>query len=835
MNEIPRILFAAPKSGSGKTLITCGVIELLKRRGKKVVSFKCGPDYIDPMFHRRVLGISSGNLDTYFTDEELTRHLFQKKAADADIAVMEGVMGYYDGLGGQSEKASTYEVAKVTKTPVILVVDGKGASVSLAPVIKGIMDYKPDSGICGILLNRVSAGYYERIKEVIENACGIPVIGYLQEMKDLIVPSRHLGLIAPEEMKAFQEWISAVADALEQSVDLEQLMEIACHAESLKVEREWNDSNLETELKDMPVETEPGRKENPMVLPHLSSPVRLAVARDEAFSFYYSENLELLQEMGAELVEFSPVHDACLPENVDGLLLGGGYPENFAKELEANHSMRESIKQACAGNIPCLAECGGFLYLQQELEGSDGKNYQMAGVLPGKGFRTKRLCRFGYMQGKSRQAGAVGEQGTVLKGHEFHYWDCTDNGEGFTAGKPVVKSDDNTGSIVETDINRSYPCMVYTNTMLAGFPHFYYYSNPEVVYQFLLQCQSYRVGRQAKAHWDSIAKPIDSLGLLEDYVVKLCRIAGSAAPCDISKRALITLCADHGVVAEGVTQTGQEVTRIVSENFAKGCSTVNIMARSAEVDVYTVDVGMNTPNYPDRDLKMGVVVDRKIAKGSNNLAVEPAMSREQCLQAIETGKSLVKELKDKGYRILATGEMGIGNTTPTSALASVFLNRSAEEVTGRGAGLSDDGIQRKCQVVKQAVERVRKKGLTDACDILAEVGGYEIAAMTGVFLGGMEYKIPVVIDGAISTVAALTAVKIDSRVVDYLLASHVSEEPVGTLALQTMGLEAVIHGHMCLGEGTGAMALFPILDMAMDVYKTMGSFTDYTIEPYQRF
>lgn len=811
MSKAPRILFAAPKSGSGKTMITCGVIELWKRQNKRIASFKCGPDYIDPMFHRRVLGISSGNLDTYFTDDALTRKLLMDRAGTADVTVIEGVMGYYDGLGGQSEQASTYEVARVTKTPVILVVDAKGASVSLAAVIRGLVDYKPDSGICGIILNRVSAGYYDRIKEVIESACGIPVIGFVPELKNLEVPSRHLGLIAPEEMTAFRDWITAIADAMEKTVDMDRLFKIADCAQELDV-------------------VENGE------IPHLSGKVRLAVARDEAFSFYYSENMELLQSMGAELVEFSPVHDNGLPDNIDGLILGGGYPENFAQKLEQNVSMREAVKKACEKKLPCLAECGGFLYLQQELEGSDGKTYKMAGALPGKGFRTERLCRFGYMQGTSRRAGVMGAQGMVLKGHEFHYWDCTENGAGFLAGKPAPymegKDSQRDSSVAVT---KPYDCMVYTNTMLAGFPHFYYYSNPQAVYRFLLQCQSFQTGRQAKAHWDSIAKPIDSLGMLEDYVVKICRIAGSAAPCDISKRALITLCADHGVVAEGVTQTGQEVTKIVSENFARGCSTVNIMADLAGVDVYTVDVGMNTPNYPEKELKMGAVIDRKVAKGSNNLAVEPAMSVEQCRQAIDTGKRLVKELKDRGYRIIATGEMGIGNTTPTSALAAVFLNQSAENVTGRGAGLSEDGMGKKCRVVMQAVNRVREKGLTDAVEILAETGGYEIAAMTGAFLGGMEYHIPVVIDGAISTVAALTAVKIDSRVRDYLLASHVSEEPVGRLALDAMGLEAVLHGRMCLGEGTGAMALFPVLDMAMEVYKRMGSFTDYAIDPYERF
>lgn len=794
-NKMPRLLFAAPKSGSGKTMITCGMIEVLKRRNLRTASLKCGPDYIDPMFHRQVLGIPSGNLDTFFTDENVTRYLLWDKAKDADITVIEGVMGYYDGLGGQSEQASTYEVARVTDTPVILILDGKGASVSLAAMIKGIIEYREDSHICGVLLNRISAGYYDRIREVIERECKVPVFGYLPELKNLTVPSRHLGLVAPEEMEAFQLWITQIADAIEKTVDVEAILTAAGEAPICKGE----------ELK----------------LPKLSGRVRLAVARDEAFSFYYTENLELLQKMGADLVEFSPLHDKELPEGIDGLLLGGGYPERYVRELESAESMRESIRRACEKGLPCLAECGGFLYLQQRLEGMDGKPGKMAGVLQGNGFRTKKLCRFGYIEAESRKPGVTGEAGQRVKGHEFHYWDCTENGADFLASKPLG--------------GKSYSCMVHTPALLAGFPHFYYYSNPDMIYRFLLSCQSYQAGRLAKAHWDSIAKPIDSLGLLEDLTVRLCRIAGSEEPYPVEKRALIALCGDHGVVEEGVTQTGSEVTKIVSENFAKGCSTVNYMAGSAGVDVFTVDMGMDTEPYPEKKLIQGAVIDRKIARGTKNLAKEAAMTVEECKRALLVGSDLVKELKEMGYRILATGEMGIGNTTPTSALAAVFLQMEPEKVTGKGAGLSEEGLCKKCQAVKAAVERIHKKGLTDPVEILAEAGGFEIAGMAGVFLGGVKYRIPIVIDGAISSVAALTAMKIDPRVADYAIASHQSQEVTGKLALEALGAEAILHGRMCLGEGTGAMALFPLLDMAMAVYRNMGTFDEYQIEAYKRF
>lgn len=794
-DPMSRILFAAPKSGSGKTMITCGMIELCKRRNLKTASFKCGPDYIDPMFHRRVLSVPSGNLDTFFTGEETTRYLLSEKAKNADITILEGVMGYYDGLAGASERASTYEVARVTKTPVILVVDGRGASVSLAAVIKGMLDYREDSGIAGIILNRVSGGYYDRLRDLIGKECNVPVLGYLPDLPKLSVPSRHLGLIRPEEIDDFTCWIKGVADAMEETVDVESLLSIAGRAK--------------------PVEgKEPKLKK-------LDKKVRLAAARDEAFTFCYTENLDLLEKMGAEIIPFSPLHDKSLPPDVDGLLLFGGYPENYGKELSQNEAMRKAVRGACLCGMPVLAECGGFLYLQKEMQCADNKTYEMAGVLDGRGFRTEKLCRFGYLEAETKGSGVFGDAGGRIKGHEFHYYDCTENGSGFTAEKPLS--------------HKSYDCMVYKKTMAAGFPHFYYYSNPDMIYEFLTSCAGYRAGRLSRQHLDSIAKPIDSLGLLEDMVCRLCKIGGSEAPYDLSKKALLILCADHGVVKEGVTQTGSEVTRIVSENFAKGCSTVNYMAKSAGVHVYTIDAGMDTPFYPEKKLRMNAVVDRKIRRGSGNIAREPAMTCEQCLKALRTGIDLVKEMKDMGYTILATGEMGIGNTTPSSALASVFLDLPAEAVTGRGAGLSREGIRKKCKVVAAAVRRVREKGLTDPVEILAEAGGLEIAVMTGIFLGGIKWRMPVVIDGAISSIAALTANKIDQRAVDFMLASHESGELTGRLALNALHLKAPIHAEMCLGEGTGAVTLFPLLAMAMEVYRNMGTFQEYKIEAYTRF
>lgn len=795
MKKQARILLAAPKSGSGKTLFTCGLLALCKKNQIQVAAMKCGPDYIDPMFHRKVLQVPSGNLDSYFTDEDTLRRILTDKMEQSELTVIEGVMGFYDGLSGISEKASTYDVARITKTPVLLVVDGKGASVSLAALIRGIRDYRADSHIAGVLLNRVSPVYYERIKAVIEKECELPVLGYLPDLPAFTVPSRHLGLLSPEELAGFDTWITEVRDALEKTVDFEGILAVAETAPELQAGESGS-------------------------LPVLSTKVRIALAQDEAFSFFYEENRKLLETMGAEVCPFSPIHDQKLPAETDGMILPGGYPELYAEALSENHSMRSEIRKACAGNMPVLAECGGFLYLQKNLT-YEGKTFEMAGVLDGDGLQTKKSVRFGYLNAVAEKPGLLGEKGASIRGHEFHYFDCSDNGDGFRAEKPLS--------------DRTYPCMVYTAHMAAGFPHFYYESNPEMLYSFLRACESYRAGRLAKKHLDSIAKPIDSLGLLEDMVVKLCRIGRSEKPYPLQKKALLVLCADHGVVEEGVTQTDSSVTRVVAENFAKGNSTVNYMAEAAGVDVYPVDAGMKGERYPGRTLRRDAIADRKIAEGTGNLVKEAAMTGEQCRKALEEGKALVRELKEQGYTILAVGEMGIGNTTPTSVLAGLYLDKEAEEVTGKGAGLSGEGYERKCRAVKKALARIREKNITDPQELLAEGGGFEIAMMAGVFLGAVQEEMPVVLDGAISCVAALAAYRIDCRVTDYLLPSHRSGEETGALALSALRLQAPIQAGMRLGEGTGALALFPLLSMVMEVYEKMGTFTDYKIRSYERF
>ena len=370
--KVPRILLGAAASGSGKTLITCGLLQALKNRKLQVTSFKCGPDYIDPMFHSRVIGTKSRNLDSFFADEDTVRYLLEKNARDCEISVIEGVMGYYDGLAGISPKASAYDVAKITKTPAVLIVNAKGMSLSAAAFIKGFVEYQEDSQIRGVILNQVSSMMYPRLKQIIEEELSIKVYGYVPVVKDCVLESRHLGLVMPEEIVDLQQKLMELAEILEKSVDIDGLLELAEHAEELPVQ-------------ESPVAYHTGRK------------IRIALAKDEAFCFFYQDNLELLEEMGAELVPFSPIHDKKLPEHIDGMLFHGGYPELYAKKLSENKEMLAAVCAAVQTGIPYMAECGGFMYLHQEMEDMEGHSWPMAGVIHGKSWRTPRLTRFGYI------------------------------------------------------------------------------------------------------------------------------------------------------------------------------------------------------------------------------------------------------------------------------------------------------------------------------------------------------------------------------------------------------------------------------------------------------
>lgn len=324
--------------------------------------------------------------------------------------------------------------------------------------------------------------------------------------------------------------------------------------------------------------------------------------------------------------------------------------------------------------------------------------------------------------------------------------------------------------------------------------------------------------------WDGVGKPLGSLGTLEDIVTRMAGIFGTP-DFDISRKAVAIMCADNGVVAEGVTQTGQEVTAVVAANMARRQSSVCKMARVAGAEIYPVDIGManavDLPGIAQRCIRRG---------GTRNFVQEPAMTRQEAEQAILVGVETVKTLSDKGVRLIATGEMGIGNTTTSAAVLSVLLGRSPTEMTGRGAGLSDAGLERKIRAIETAIGR-HHPDPADALDVLSKVGGYDLAGLCGVFLGGGVYRVPVLIDGLISAAAALCAATLCPVARDYMLASHLSGEPAGWPVLNALGVQPILQAGMRLGEGTGAVAVMPILDMAMAVYNG-DTFGDLQIEAY---
>ncbi len=449
--SIPRLLITAPASGGGKTTVTLGLLQALLERGLRPASFKCGPDYIDPLFHREVVGVDGYNLDLFFSPPSVVRGLLARGSAGADIAVLEGVMGYYDGIGDNSD-ASSWAVAAATGTPAVMVVNARGASLSLAALLNGFRDFRSGSMLAGVILNRCSQHYHDKIAPVLERETGLRVFGCLPDNPAFDLPSRHLGLVTPDDVAELRHKLASLGTTLAETVDLEGLLALAASA--------------------LPI-----REELCPLPPVFPEPVRIAVARDRAFCFYYRENLELLEELGAELVFFSPLRDATLPDALGGLYLGGGYPELFAAELAANAGMRESIAAAVRRGMPTIAECGGFLYLQEKLTDKDGRTHAMAGALPGQSRHAGGLRRFGYVKLTQRVDTLLGPKGTAIKGHEFHYWDSSECGSSCVAEKPA---------------GGGWGCVQATGTCFAGFPHLYFRSNPDCAAAFVRASGAWR-------------------------------------------------------------------------------------------------------------------------------------------------------------------------------------------------------------------------------------------------------------------------------------------------------------------------------------------------------
>ena len=430
-----RVDISGTKSGCGKTTVTCAILSAIKKRDINVSAFKCGPDYIDTMFHRKVLGVQSHNLDSFFCNKDTLLYLLDEYSGD--ISVIEGVMGFYDGDTG-----SAYSVSQLTETQTIIVIDCKGMSNSIGAVMNGYLNYRPNH-IAGFIFNRLP----EKMIPLVKRLCselGTNYYGCLPKTS-IILESRHLGLVTAGEIADIQEKIQQLGLLAEKYIFIDKILDIQ------------NTALPEYRM--------------PTIRKYEKSPI-IAVANDKAFCFIYQENIQLLEKMGCRIQYFSPIEDKSVPD-CDGLILYGGYPELYAEQLSANDSMLASIKQRIQQGTPTIAECGGFMYLHDSLTDNNGISYRMAGVISGNVFPTDKLQRFGYITLKSEKESMLSKSGENIRAHEFHYWDSTNSGEDYTAEK--------------TD-GRTWKCCHSSDCFYAGFPHLYFYTDIKIAERFVEEC-----------------------------------------------------------------------------------------------------------------------------------------------------------------------------------------------------------------------------------------------------------------------------------------------------------------------------------------------------------
>lgn len=449
-SEIKRIMIAGTGSGCGKTTVTCGILKALVRNNHKVASFKCGPDYIDPMFHSKIIGTKSRNLDPFLCGDNTTKYLFARTGAEADFSIVEGVMGLYDGLGPKTTKYSSCDLSLSTDTPTVLVVNPEGTYISVAAIVNGYLNFAPNN-IKGIILNGTSEMMYNIYKDIIEDLCKVKVYGFLPKIPEAEICSRHLGLVTAEEIEDLELRLNLLADAVDKYIDIDGLLKLGQEAPPL----EYEDINIEKQ-----------------------GTCTIAVAKDNAFCFYYEDSLKLLEEMGAELKYFSPLKGEALPKNIQGLYLGGGYPELYAKELSENKSILQAVKTAIESGLPTIAECGGFMYIQKSIKDKEGNEFEMANVIDSTSYLTNKLSRFGYTTLTALNNNLLFEKGEQVNAHEFHYSDSDLCGEDFLAVKPITK--------------RKWHCIHGSSTMIAGYPHIHLWGNLKGAERFIKGCLQYR-------------------------------------------------------------------------------------------------------------------------------------------------------------------------------------------------------------------------------------------------------------------------------------------------------------------------------------------------------
>ncbi len=451
------IVIGGTHSGCGKTTITMGIIRALKRRGLDVQPWKAGPDYIDPGFHSKAAQRVCRNLDTMILSNSVVREIYQRQKCD--ISLIEGVMGLFDGAGGLDERGSAAHLSKLLGLPVIVVIDARAMARSGGAVALGYAEFDKDVDVAGFILNRVgSARHYKMVKEAIEERTGLPVLGRVPRDERIILPERHLGLVPVWEKDDFNETLETLADLIEETIDVDSLMEISGRSKEIPFAKTgiFSDSTK------------------------LEKRVRIALARDAAFHFYYEENLDLLRHYGAEIVPFSPLHDRALPKNISAVYIGGGYPELHKERLSENRSLIDDIRSRCEEGMPLYGECGGFMYLTEGIVGEDGSLFKMLSLLPGRAVMGKKMRSLGYCESVFNNDNILGSRGCRAKGHVFHWAGLEGIPEEREQALTVTKGDEH---IEEGFTN---------NNVLGSWVHLHFASNPEIASNFVTMAEKMR-------------------------------------------------------------------------------------------------------------------------------------------------------------------------------------------------------------------------------------------------------------------------------------------------------------------------------------------------------
>lgn len=442
-------MITAPSSNSGKTTVTIALLKAFLNDGKKVTAYKTGPDYIDPMFHREVIKIPSRNLDQFMMGDKACKYLLCKNSQGVDISILEGVMGYYDGIA-TGTSGSTYELAKLLNCPVVMVVNCGGMSLSICAIIEGFKNFRINSNIKGVILNNVTKHMYEYYKKIIEANTDVKVYGYMPYIKECSLKSRHLGLITPQETSDLEKITQKLGNTAQETIDLKGLYELSQSCDLV----EYNEIKI-AKIKN----------------------IKIALARDEAFCFYYEDSLNLLRELGAELIEFSPLYDENLPDDVSGLYIGGGYPELYMEKLSGNIAMIESLKNKIQSGLPTIAECGGYMYLLKTFKDENNKEFQLVGIEEGQSSMTNSLINFGYVKLTALKDNMLCKKGESINAHEFHYSKSTNQGDSFIASKP--------------ESNRSWQCVIADDSKFLGYPHLHFFGNVNFAVNFIEKCIEY--------------------------------------------------------------------------------------------------------------------------------------------------------------------------------------------------------------------------------------------------------------------------------------------------------------------------------------------------------